>query len=89
MAVYQDYSPKASSSNWLFLQPSEQIANILSEKVRSSKGSKGPSLLSYDFASSLNLAILVSTETEWGSYINYLELEINAMVRVLIQYLLL
>jgi hypothetical protein len=83
MAVYQNYCPKTSSSNWIFLQPSEHITSVLSKNVRNSEGNDELSLLNYEFASSLNLAILVSTEMDWRQYINYLESEINTLVRVL------
>ena len=87
MAVYQSYCPKTSSSNWIFLQPSVHITNVLSGNAKNNKGNDEMSFLNYDFANSVNLAILDSTEIDWRQYINYLESEINALVRVSIHHL--
>jgi len=75
LAIYQSYTPSTSSSQWILLQPSVSIEESLARMLDHSRHD------ALERELLINVMILESTEAHWRAYINYMESEINALVR--------
>ncbi len=79
-AVYEKSDSRASRTYWIFIQPSTTFRSQLKRYMGQHSSTSGVSER-YDPAT-VHLMLFLSTELEWRAYINYLEEQLVALVRL-------